>query len=372
MSEKSIPERGHSSSFRDTIHNVFRQVKSEHGAKKSESSPAKPKAVPSTGRPIERVLVGAWNAAKPESQGKAIMKIVDRWFHPTYKTEEERKRAARLRPNIEKAVGWTAVTAEAALITFGVVKGYQTLRTMDWSKFRKEKSFQRRSAHAPRVVVQSDAAPTQLADLQRGTVPSRRIHLLSQGEAADHRMFRAETIVPVERIPYMKELLPTMTALAERIKANHGLVDEEIVLALARAQCGFLGRPTDLDKEAKLLAYLGEWIDFGAGKNDPEILYLRRLLPNPNTWAFPAPDPAVPLEALEKLFAEYHRKQSFLPNRPDKVGAFARWANIGFPALDTFLGLRGPERVHGEQRMQELYEAWKNFGWLLKGEVMVG
>jgi len=86
-------------------------------------------------RPIEQVLVGAWNAIKPESQGKAIMKVYDTYIHPKYANEQERKKAAVIRPKIEKIVGWTALGTEAALITFGVVKGYQKLKSIDWNRF---------------------------------------------------------------------------------------------------------------------------------------------------------------------------------------------------------------------------------------------
>ncbi len=308
-------------------------------------------------RPIEQVLVGAWNAVQPESQGKAIVRVFDRWFVPKYKTEEEKKRAALLRPKIEKAVGWIAVGAEAALITAGIVKGYQMLRRTDRSSLKKI---------GDKVLpVDVPSKPVTLADMKRLTVPSRREELIQQGALEDYRMFQVDTIVPKERVPYMKEILPTITVLADRIQKRHALVDEKIVSALARAQCGFLGVPRDMEKDAALLAYLGEWVRFGARPDDPEILHLRRLLPNPNTWAFPAPAPDVPLKAIEELFVAFDRKNSFNAARPEKVGAFSRWANIGFPALDNLLGLHGAERVHGEQRMRELYDAWKAFGWLL-------
>lgn len=65
-------------------------------------------------RSIERVLVGAWNAVKPEGQGKGIMKAVDRVLGaPPMPPEDAKKRIAA-----EKAVGWTAVALEAGAIAF--------------------------------------------------------------------------------------------------------------------------------------------------------------------------------------------------------------------------------------------------------------
>jgi len=104
--------------------------------KKSSLPPKSTQKIPS--RPIEQLLIGTWNAVKPESQGKWIMEnTYDRWFKPTYQTEEERNHAALLRPKIEKIVGWGVVGIEAGLITFGVVKGYQKLRSVDWSRLKK-------------------------------------------------------------------------------------------------------------------------------------------------------------------------------------------------------------------------------------------
>lgn len=82
----------------------------------------------SSGRPIEQILVGTWNAVKPESQGKAIMKVYDRYFKPKYANEQERLQAEKIRPKVEKIVGWSAVAIEAGIVTFGVVKGYKYLR----------------------------------------------------------------------------------------------------------------------------------------------------------------------------------------------------------------------------------------------------
>lgn len=118
--------------FRETTHTVPSITAEKQTRPKKKLIPVAGSRTQHTApsRPIEQVLVGAWNAVKPEHQGKAIMKAYDRYVHPKYQNEEERKRAALLRPKIEKVLGWTALGAEAALITFVAVKGYQRLRTM--------------------------------------------------------------------------------------------------------------------------------------------------------------------------------------------------------------------------------------------------
>lgn len=73
---------------------------------------------------VKKVLVGTWNAVKPENQGKAVMRVIDRYFKPKFETEEDRKLA-------EKIAGWTAVGLEAVgagLVTFGIVKGYRLIK----------------------------------------------------------------------------------------------------------------------------------------------------------------------------------------------------------------------------------------------------
>lgn len=340
----------------DRIRGIVRARRGEKPIQKKPAEMNRQAEKSSSVRPIEQVLVGAWNAVQPENQGKAILRVVDRWFTPKYKTDEERKRAAIIRPKLEKAVGWTAVGVEAGLIAFGVVKGYQKLRSVDWSRFGK------RHRSAPAAIV---VEPTGLTDLRQMTIPSRKSALHEQGRLADFRTFQMRTIIPDDRVPYMKEILPTIVGLAERVKQRHGLLKDDVASALARAQCGFLGVPKDMDAEAKLLAYLGEWIQFGSRPDDPGILRIRRLLPNPNTWAFPPVDAAVPLKAIEEFFVAFDRKNSYRADRADKVSAFSRWANIGFPALDDWLGLQGAQRVHDQQRMQELKDAWDKFGWML-------
>ncbi len=79
----------------------------------------------SKGVKIDQVFVGAWNAVKPESQGKAIMRVFDKYFRLSNTKNDDDSRAQKIRPNIEKVVGWSALGVEVGIISLAVIKGYK-------------------------------------------------------------------------------------------------------------------------------------------------------------------------------------------------------------------------------------------------------
>lgn len=78
---------------------------------------------------MEQVFVGAWNAIKPENQGKKVLSVYDAIkFSPS--TKEERKIADKLHVFIKEhpeLVGWGAIVGEAAFVA-GVVVGFRKLK----------------------------------------------------------------------------------------------------------------------------------------------------------------------------------------------------------------------------------------------------
>lgn len=190
--------------LRETTHTVPSITAEKHARPKKKLIPVAgsrttPHVAPS--RPIEQVLVGAWNAAKPERQGKAIMKAYDRYVHPKYQNEEERKRAAILRPKIEKIVGWTALGAEAAFITFVTVKGYQKLRSIDWSAMRVKKQASRRPIDAAVVHAAADVMPRHMKQAMSEVMG----HLV--GPRADwQKQLMLGSLTDLKNVPFSPEL----------------------------------------------------------------------------------------------------------------------------------------------------------------------
>lgn len=82
----------------------------------------------STPSKIEKILVGSWNAAKPESQGKTILEIYDALKFPQF-TKEEKKVTDTLHVFLKEhpeLVGWGAIVGEAALLA-GIVGGLRKI-----------------------------------------------------------------------------------------------------------------------------------------------------------------------------------------------------------------------------------------------------
>lgn len=73
---------------------------------------------------MEQVFVGAWNAMKPENQGKAIMRVVDMYFKPKKTKKTDEVQVKNIRPTVEKVVGWSALGAEIGIISLAIIKGY--------------------------------------------------------------------------------------------------------------------------------------------------------------------------------------------------------------------------------------------------------
>lgn len=117
-------------------------------------------------RLIEQIFIGAWNAAKPESQGKAIMKLYDKYFIPKYKTKEEAAAAKKIRPKVEKIVGLTAIGIEAGIVTFGVVKGYNYLKKRRRRAVFHNSAFPKRTSQVSETPVWSEALPLRDAQAE--------------------------------------------------------------------------------------------------------------------------------------------------------------------------------------------------------------
>ena len=97
-----------------------------------KSTPLKKSPVKPSGRPIEQVLVGSWNALKqiPEKQGKGIVNIYDKLRFPKLTTEEQKvnDKVHVFLKKYQKEIGWGVTGVEAAAVTYGVVKGFQYLK----------------------------------------------------------------------------------------------------------------------------------------------------------------------------------------------------------------------------------------------------
>lgn len=78
---------------------------------------------------LKRVLVGTFNALKPESQGKKMLEWYDKLRFPKF-TKEDQKVADNVHvflKNNPKLAGWGAIIGEAALLG-GIVAGFRNLR----------------------------------------------------------------------------------------------------------------------------------------------------------------------------------------------------------------------------------------------------
>lgn len=78
---------------------------------------------------VEQVLVGAWNAVKPESQGKKVLEYYDKFRFPKF-AREDKKVADKIHVFLKKhptLVGSGAIVGEAAIVA-GVVIGFRKLR----------------------------------------------------------------------------------------------------------------------------------------------------------------------------------------------------------------------------------------------------
>jgi len=109
--------------------------------KKSEVkkiTPIKKAPIKSSGRPIEQVLVGSWNALKqiPEKQGRGIVNIYDKLRFPKLTTEEQKvnDKVHVFLKKYQKEIGWGVTGVEAAAVTYGVVKGFQYLKERNMQK----------------------------------------------------------------------------------------------------------------------------------------------------------------------------------------------------------------------------------------------
>ena len=85
-----------------------------------------------SGRPIEQVLVGSWNALKkiPEKQGSGVLNIYDKLRFPKLTSEEQKvnDKVHVFLKKYQKEIGWGVTGVEAAAVTYGVVKGLQYLK----------------------------------------------------------------------------------------------------------------------------------------------------------------------------------------------------------------------------------------------------
>jgi hypothetical protein len=95
-------------------------------------TPIKKAPIKSSGRPIEQVLVGSWNALKqiPEKQGRGVLNIYDKLRFPKPTTEEQKvnDKVHVFLKKYQKEIGWGVTGVEAAAVTYGVVKGFQYLK----------------------------------------------------------------------------------------------------------------------------------------------------------------------------------------------------------------------------------------------------
>jgi len=95
-------------------------------------TPVKKAPIKPSGRPIEQVLVGSWNALKqiPEKQGRGIVNIYDKLRFPKLTTEEQKvnDKVHVFLKKYQKEIGWGVTGVEAAAVTYGVVKGLQYLK----------------------------------------------------------------------------------------------------------------------------------------------------------------------------------------------------------------------------------------------------
>ena len=115
-------------------------------------TPLKKSAAHSSGRPIEQVLVGSWNAIKqiPEKQGKGVVNLYDKLRFPKLTTEEQKvnDKVHVFLKKYQKEIGWGVTGVEAAAVTYGVVKGFQYL---------KERSLQKKALKERTNLVQSES-----------------------------------------------------------------------------------------------------------------------------------------------------------------------------------------------------------------------
>lgn len=116
-------------------------------------TPVKKVPMKPSSRPIEKVLVGSWNALKqiPEKQGKGIVNIYDKLRFPKLTTEEQKvnDKVHVFLKKYQKEIGWGVTGVEAVAVTYGVVKGFQYLK--ERRAIRNASQPDRRVDRTPRV-----------------------------------------------------------------------------------------------------------------------------------------------------------------------------------------------------------------------------
>lgn len=177
--QKSSPDHPHTSAIdriKKALHHEKRNVihtplPKELAIQKKTSPPSKV----INNRPIKQVFVGAWNAVKPESQGKIMLQWYDALRFPKL-TPEEKKLHDKVHTLLKHnpiPVGWAAISVEAAVVASVVTLGYRALRRELWRR--------RMSRFVP-----MPSEPPQ--NIPRVPVDALTVRLRSQGKLSVHHL----------------------------------------------------------------------------------------------------------------------------------------------------------------------------------------
>lgn len=122
-----------------------------------KTSSKKAVSQPVSFRPIERMLIGVWDAMKPEAQGKSIMKAMDVLSKPVASSPEESSVVASRRLAVEKTVGWTAVALEAGAVALLAAYGItRPKKEPPWLRGISGRTYQNKSEHPNPLIRQLD------------------------------------------------------------------------------------------------------------------------------------------------------------------------------------------------------------------------
>ena len=176
-----------------------------------KKAPIKP-----SGRPIDQILVGSWNALKqiPEKQGKGIVNIYDKLRFPKLTTEEQKlnDKVHVFLKKYQKEIGWGVTGVEAAAVTYGVVKGFQYLK--ERRAIRNASRSVGRVDHVPSAA--RTAVEVILSDPQR-QLKDALLEKIQVGQVLRPRVLPDHEQKILENCPFSEDL---------RQKIHNGVLDE--------------------------------------------------------------------------------------------------------------------------------------------------